>query len=122
MEKELLNWLELAKADLLTAEEVLKNKKILPAISVYHSHQCVEKLIKLFLLNKKKDVPKIHNLNKLLSDASSKELFALEDQITELNTYLPKLRYPTGDSLSIDEANRMLLIAKSVYAIVSGNL
>ncbi|MFA5878932.1 MAG: hypothetical protein WC860_02020 [Candidatus Margulisiibacteriota bacterium] len=41
MKHEYKNWLELAESDLITAGFVLDNQKILPFISIYHSHQCI---------------------------------------------------------------------------------
>ena len=113
MDQELANWIALCEADLLAAKELLANPKILPALSVYHSHQCVEKLLKAILLKHKKPLPKIHNLNKLLVMANdvSPNLLSFEESITELNELLPLLRYPTGDQISSEDARNAYHIA-----------
>lgn len=120
MDQELANWIAISEADLLAAKELLANPKILPALSVYHSHQCVEKLLKAILLKQKQSLPKIHNLNKLLVMANDvfPDLLFFEDSITELNELLPLLRYPTGDQISSDDANNAYHIAATFMAAI----
>ena len=117
MENKYKQWLELAESDLRTSKLVLDDSNILPAISIYHSHQCVEKLLKAVLLKNGKGTPRVHNLNYLLNKV--KDLFPViikyEEMITELNEALPKLRYPTGDILTCEDANELYNIAKEVF-------
>lgn len=120
MEPEYKNWLELAKSDLLTANMILKNKEILPSISIYHSHQCVEKALKAILIKKEEPIPKVHNLSFLLQKATThyQELKKYEDACAELNSFLPKLRYPIDDQLTSAEAKLCQNIAKEIYHIL----
>jgi HEPN domain-containing protein len=118
METEYKNWLEIATSDLLTAKLLIGQKDILPAISVYHSHQCVEKALKAVLIAKKLPNPKIHNLNYLLNQATIvfPTLKQYEDACAVLNESLPKLRYPTGDRFTKEDAQDCYRIAKMILA------
>ena len=106
MDQDLANWLSFAEADLLAAEDLIRNKRVLPAISVYHSHQCIEKLLKSILIKHDQPIPKIHNINKLLLMATEyiKNLKSFEDQVTDINELFPRLRYPTGDQVTSADA------------------
>ena len=120
MDKEWLDWLEIAESDLKSAIVLLNNIDILPCISIYHSHQCIEKLLKALLLKNDIQIPKIHNLNILLKMTLDfiPEIQASENKITVLNSLMPLLRYPTGDTLTKEEAKESIIVANTVFDIV----
>jgi len=98
-------WLKLAEHDIDTADLLIKEKGHADII-VYHLHQATEKLLKSLLIKQGKQPQKIHFLDKLLGEVIE-EVSALEevkDEILELNLYLPKLRYPSGDEITFEEA------------------
>jgi len=117
MATEFNHWLSIAESDLLTAKLIIGQKDILPSISVYHSHQCVEKALKFVLISKQLPIPKIHNLNYLLNQATTAfPLFEkYGDACATLNEFLPKLRYPTGDQLTTADAQDCFRIAKMIF-------
>ena len=117
MDQDLVSWLSFAEADLFAAEDLLQNKRVLPAISVYHSHQCIEKLFKAILIKHNQSVPKIHNLNKLLlmTAVYVKDLDSLENQITDINELFPLLRYPTGDQITAEDARKSYETASLLF-------
>ncbi len=120
MNQEYKLWVELAKSDLETAKSVINNNKILPSVSIYHSHQCVEKIIKAILVKYNEQIPKIHNLNFLLKKATNyyPNLAKFDDYCAELNTFLPKLRYPIDEQITQIEAKACLKIAKEIYKTI----
>ncbi len=114
----LLNeWLFMADADLASAKFQL-GKETFSHISVYQSHQAVEKILKSFLVaNHLEIIPRVHDLRKLYQQS---KLFGLdlqseENDLLELDAYFPRLRYPLGDRISVDEASRCYEIAASIF-------
>lgn len=108
-------WLQFAKDDLESAEVVL-NKTDNYHISVYHSHQAVEKIFKWFLLKSSQSFPFTHDLRVLLKTICDIQNFEnlLEDVLSLDNLY-PQLRYPTGETVSQEEAKKSLKVAKKVF-------
>ena len=58
------------------------------------------------MIKSNKPVEKTHFLDKLLAQilADYPSLAKIQDDILEINLYLPKLRYPSGDKIGFDEA------------------
>jgi HEPN domain-containing protein len=57
-------WFEFAKEDLIVAQASLE-KRVYNQVC-FHSHQGVEKMLKGYLAEKDKDIPKTHFINVLL--------------------------------------------------------
>lgn len=110
-------WIQVADYDIDTVRLLLKERGHAPII-IYHMHQAIEKLLKALLCSFDIDVPKSHNIDKLLSDAIKiKPELAIESiTILSIHTYLPKLRYPYGDEILFDEA---LDLVDGFYASVA---
>ena len=68
----LAEWLQYAKDDLESAEVVLKKTESYH-ISVYHSHQALEKIFKWFLLKDRQKFPFTHDLRVLLKTVGHPE-------------------------------------------------
>lgn len=108
-------WLQFAKDDLESAEVVF-NKTDNHHISVYHSHQAVEKLFKWFILKNSQKFPFTHDLRVLLNIVCTIQNFAnLLEDVLYLDNLYPQLRYPTGEKVSQEEAEKSLKIAKTVF-------
>ena len=124
MVKEYKRWLEIAESDLLTAKYLIGKKNILPAISIYHSHQCIEKSLKAVLANMQVDIPKVHNINFLLNKVAENIPDAIQytDDCAALNEFLPKLRYPVGDKLLPDDAKECYFRAKKIFEFITGQI
>ena len=107
-------WLEKANADLHSAEIILKESKYYE-ITVYHAHQAVENFFKAKLLESGKTFKFIHDLNSLYFQVI--EILPVrehEEDISFLNSLYPKLRYPTGEYVERDEAEKALSIARRI--------
>ncbi|OGC07726.1 hypothetical protein A2526_00210 [candidate division WOR-1 bacterium RIFOXYD2_FULL_36_8] len=104
-EIDIKEWIKLATHDSDTANLLVKENGHADII-IYHLHQATEKLLKALILKNGGSLEKIHFLDKLLSKniGKYKELNDVKDHILELNLYLPKLRYPSGDSIAFEEA------------------
>ena len=122
-ETDVREWQTLASHDIETADLLIKQKGHADII-IYHIHQAVEKLLKALLMKANKPFEKTHFLDKLLAQllADYPSLSEVKDEILEINLYLPKLRYPSGDRIEFDEAvtiyNEFLHINKVIQALV----
>jgi len=92
MKKITKKWVKFAKDDLKNAKILLKNKRYLGAI--YYSHQTIEKFLKAILVEKKKKVPKTHDLLDLLKQTELPYPRETLEFLQELNPYYNPIRYP----------------------------
>jgi HEPN domain-containing protein len=76
----------------------------------FHVTQAVEKQLKGFIIESKQKVRKIHNLDKLLEQATNiNSLFsAIEDECLLLNKYLPGVKYSTDKIITKDDINNII--------------
>lgn len=89
-------WLEYAKADLEGAETLLKAGKSqwTDQLCVWHCHQAIEKLLKTVIVEKGKEVKKVHNLIFLLQESELKVSKEFKEYIEKLNPHYQPPRYP----------------------------
>lgn len=116
-EKQLVadEWLQFAKDDLESAKIILKESDNYH-IAVYHAHQAIEKLFKWFLLKSGQRFPFIHDLKELFRFVSNLGKLALQfDDITYIDDLYPQLRYPTGENITKEEAEKSLIIAEKAF-------
>ncbi len=114
MNKLVNEWIQYAEAD-LASSELQKNRSGLYHISVYQSHQAVEKIIKAYLIHQHiEDVPKIHDLRKLtiIAKQHGLDISAEQKSVLDLDSFFPKLRYPFGDQINAENAARCYEIAE----------
>lgn len=91
------DWLNFAKADLTLADIALNSENELVIGGVlYHCQQCIEKSLKAYLIFKKKNIRKTHDLVELLYFCSffDKEFLQFLNDATDINPYATKARYP----------------------------
>jgi len=103
--KILEQWTDYAKADLDAAKRLLHSKK--PTrwtylLALWHCHQAIEKILKMVIIKKDKELLKIHDLMRL---AELTEIEFSEQEfnfLQRLNKYYLRSRYPDliYDSLS----------------------
>ena len=107
-ENEINQWLEVASHDIDTARLLIREKGHADII-IYHLHQAVEKLLKAVLTGCDLSFEKIHRLDKLLNIAITcyPDLISIKDEVLEIDYYLPKLRYPAGEKITLDTAVRV---------------
>jgi HEPN domain-containing protein len=109
-------WLETAEHDLGTAKLLLDQSKYFEII-VYHSHQCIEKILKWNLIQHNEKFPFIHDLTELLKlNDKLKDCSVIRDKIIDLHNLLPKTRYPFGEHISKAEAIFSVKIAEEVFS------
>lgn len=91
-------WLKKASDDELNAASILKHRDGTPSCACFLSQQMAEKYLKVFLVQEKKEYPKIHSLLRLteLCVKIDKKFIKIKDEIIFLNTFYVTVRYP-GD-------------------------
>lgn len=89
-------WLKFAKGDLEGAETLLKSRKTDYGyqLSVLHCHQAIEKILKATIIEKGKEIKKIHDLITLLEDSKIDLPKDFEEFIEKLNPHYQPTRYP----------------------------
>jgi HEPN domain-containing protein len=82
----------------------------------FHVLQAVEKQLKGFIIENKRKVRKIHNLDKLLEQASNidNSFATIEDECLLLNKYLPGVKYSNDKVITKSDINNII---KSLSAI-----
>jgi len=122
-ENDVKEWLTLASHDVDTAKLLIREKGHADII-IYHVHQAIEKMLKALTAKAGKPLEKTHFLDKLLAQllADYPALSSIKDEILEINLYLPRLRYPSGERIKLEEAvavfNKFQSISKVIYKLV----
>lgn len=97
------DWLKKAHGEGKAARMLIQDNEILD-IAAFHTHQCAEKALKGYLVFKRKQIPKTHNLEDLIAESIKLDqafVGLLHDAII-LDPYVLTTRYP-NDYFSIDE-------------------
>jgi len=89
-------WLKFAKGDLEGAEILLDSAKgdYSYLLAIYHCHQAIEKILKAVIVEKGKEIKKIHDLIVLLGDSELDLPREFQEYIDKLNPYYQPTRYP----------------------------
>lgn len=113
------DWRIKAQHDLESAD-ILFERTSHYDIIVYHAHQAVEKMLKWFLLKHDCTFPFVHDLI-LLHDLCIPFLeISLDVQaIGFLNKQLPNTRYPLGEWIEKEAAQKSLEISKTIFNILN---
>lgn len=92
--KHLHQWVEKAEHDLIAAKLIIEHQPLILDIACFHCQQAVEKFLKTFLIFKKEEFPRTHNLDLLLQSCSRHNIaFELID-LKNLEDFAVRGRYP----------------------------
>ncbi len=114
-------WLRKAEHDLLNIRNNLAAETIPTDTVCFHAQQAIEKLLKGLLIANGRNIPKTHDLVKLLSDVGdlAPELLPLEDQLEEISEYGVSVRYPDDYyEPTIDEARQAYDVAVAIQSFI----
>lgn len=115
-QRDVAEWIDKAEQDYQTAVTMAKKRtRQVPDIVGFHSQQCIEKYLKAFLILKKVDFPKTHDLIELLEIANSKDplIDIFRKELRILNPFSVQFRYP-GETASIEESVLALKTMKKI--------
>lgn len=128
MKKITKEWLEAARLDLETIQQLLPNDRLTAQVA-FHAQQAVEKALKALIEDSGRHVPRVHSLEKLF--AMCEPLVDIEvDEITiiALDSLYTDSRYPGDFGLlpsgkpSIEQAKGFYEFAQKVYMQISASL
>ena len=100
-----LDWTEKAENDYRGAEDLYRRRKgPLLDLVCFLTQQCAEKYLKAFLVSKKIDFPKTHDLIELLRLAlpSNRGLDVLEEDLLSLTPFAVNFCYPDAQATAED--------------------
>jgi HEPN domain-containing protein len=103
---EVLEWISKAEQDYQTAETMARKRKYpVPDIVGFHAQQCIEKYLKAYLVLKRIDFPKTHDLIELLELAKEKDhlIETWRQDLRILNLFSVQFRYP-GEGATLEES------------------
>lgn len=113
---DVLEWISKAEQDYQTAVTMSHKKKSpVPDIVGFHSQQCIEKYFKAFLVSRKIDFPKTHDLIELLEITIAKDpiIEKYRTDLRILNPFSVQFRYP-GESATLEESKLALKTMQKV--------
>ena len=120
-------WLGFARQDLRVAELAMDDG--LYNQVCFHSEQCVEKVLKAWLADKGKRIPRTHSMADLLPLIPADVVAGLDEEIMLLDRFYIPTRYPDAlpgtleDGLpDKEEALEALNLAKKVLKTIDGKL
>ena len=120
-------WLGFARQDLRVAELAMDDG--LYNQVCFHSEQCVEKVLKAWLADKGKRIPRTHSMADLLPLIPADVVAGLDEEIMLLDRFYIPTRYPDAlpgtleDGLpDKEEALEALNLAKKVMKTIDGKL
>ncbi len=116
--KEVEYWIHRAKSDLESAKKLLSGNDPIADTAIYHTQQSAEKILKAFLCDRDKSIPKTHDVELLVELATD-----IENQFSQLieyaeclTPYATAFRYP-GIELDpgIQDVKDAIQMAEYIY-------
>lgn len=121
-----IKWFNKGNNDLIAGKYILTMLDTPADIICFHSQQSVEKYLKGFLAFHKLEIPRIHELEELISlcEDIDSEFSELHEISSELSSYAVDVRYPMEGNydVTIEEAQRAIDIAEKIKSFVLNKL
>jgi HEPN domain-containing protein len=117
--KHLYQWIEKAEHDLLAAKLIVDQQPLILDIACFHCQQAVEKYLKTYLVYKKEEFPKTHNLDLLQQMCSNYQAAFANIDLKNMEDFAVRRRYP-HDFIrpELEETQEFIEITETVKAFV----
>jgi HEPN domain-containing protein len=100
MKEHTVQWLDKAHIDLLTADAIIDDDRLIVSI-LFHCHQCIEKSLKAILAERGSEIPRTHNLLRLCSEVKPFIDHVIDEElISTINELYMEIRYPADTDFS----------------------
>ncbi|MCD6013293.1 MAG: DNA-binding protein [Flavipsychrobacter sp.] len=117
--RHLEQWLQKAEHDLIAAKLIIDIQPLILDIACFHCQQAVEKYLKAYLVFKKQDFPKTHNLDLLLKNCIDFDAAFEGIDLLNLEDFAVRGRYPHDFIMpTFDETSSFYQIAVDVKLLV----
>ena len=115
MKKQVKEWIDFADTDLRSAKKLLEDETLTQS-AAFHTHQCVEKSFKAVIENTDINIPKIHDLAKLLDIINKQgvEFKTETNPLLKINNIYIEARYP-GDQGLVPSGKPTVSFVKEIY-------
>jgi len=123
--KKKVTLLDRAKADLATAEFMIKNTDddVFVDIAAYHAQQCIEKAVKFLIGLEGKTYIADHRLSVILEDLADEEARELvEDIEISIDSWATTARYKSTIAASAKEVTAILAVCEKLVEIVASRI
>lgn len=119
------DWISFAEGDLIYAKLGLLDERTIAGI-FYHCQQCAEKVLKAYLLFKKRSIHKTHDLEFLIEQCIEidKAFNDIVVDVLDLNPYSTATRYPDDYYMmpSLDTAEICIKKAERILEFVKSKI
>lgn len=114
-------WLRKSVSDLNSAKKLLKDDDETLDTAIYHTQQCAEKALKAYLVYRKHNFPKTHDLERILEACNKLDasFYSLLDETLALTPYATYSRYP-DDRFIVDRKgveNAIVMATKILHYV-----
>ena len=118
-DKHLSQWIENAEHDLIAAKLIIEHQPLILDVACFHCQQAGEKYLKTFLIFKREEFPRTHNLDLLIQSCSFHQPAFSAIDLKNLEDFAVRGRYP-HDFLQPDrdETQGFYEIAEAVKTLV----
>jgi HEPN domain-containing protein len=118
------NWLEIALEDLQISAEVINRRPPFSRGAAFHAQQSAEKMLKAFLVWKRVEFEKIHDLEELAAlCARADAAFTLwPARLAPLTAFADRFRYPGSARPTTEQVRAALSIAEEPWQFVTARL
>ena len=117
--KHLNQWIEKAEHDLIAAKLIVEHQPLILDIACFHCQQAVEKYLKTYLVYKKEEFPKTHNLDLLQQMCTNYEAAFATIDLKNMEDFAVRRRYPHDFIMpELDETQEFIKITEAVKARV----
>ena len=117
--------LDRAKADLITAETMLRNTNddVFVDVAAYHAQQCIEKAVKFLIGIEGKTYVADHRLSVIIEDLADEEVKGIVDEIgISIDSWATTARYKSTIAASTKEVAAILAVCKQLIEIVESRV
>lgn len=114
-------WMSKGHADLIVAKMIIDQNTAVLDVACFHCQQAVEKFLKAFLVSKREDFPKTHNLDYLKVLCIHHDTGFAQFDVGDFENYAVRNRYPHDNHQpELHAANRLYMIADELQVFVQG--
>ena len=114
-------WIVKAESDFHTARTMIDSDPIPTDVICFHCQQCAEKYLKSVLVNEDRDIPRIHDLQRIhyLCLQCNPLFTEIESSCIALSDYAVEVRYVDDwRDISLDEAKEALIHIETIRIFV----